>query len=184
MKIGIVKLFTVFALALGIAGAQGAAAGPLTGHTVSASGGNTWSSLSATPQGITASYSLGAYGIPVLLMSLDTDGLISITAHPTSCSSGCGWNFGADTFDFTLDAAAPDILGLTSVATNPSLGATFSMISADTFRLSIATPASGTTNVTVTSAQLDLQAVPLPATLPLLGFGIVGAAAVLRKKKA
>lgn len=65
MKIGIVKLFTVFALALGIAGAQGAAAGPLTGHTVSASGGNPWNSLSATPQAITASYSLASLKAPL-----------------------------------------------------------------------------------------------------------------------
>jgi hypothetical protein len=161
-----------------------AGAAPLDGVTVSATGGGglLWEVVDGSPHAIPAGYSFGLSGFPALQLSIDVTGLITVTASAQSCSTGCSFNLGPMTFDFTLDGSAPAILGLDNTLTDPDLGVTLSMVDADTFRMAVAGSASGIfTNVDVTTAQLDF-AVPEPASMAALAAGLLGLTAIRRRR--
>lgn len=167
---------------LSFAGEQAASASVLFGDTVSATlvSGNTslWG-VAGGPQSIPVGYDLNTPFIPILDLSLDVNGLITITPDPTSCGSGCGWNLGGATFEFTLDPSAPVIIGLTTILSDPNLGATLLDVDGSSFEVQFSGTGSGTTNADVTQGQLLFA--PEPGSLLLIGCGLTYFA-VLRRR--
>ena len=174
------------ALLLVAAGAMNAST--LSGDTISATltAGNTtlWGISSVPAQPLPAGYTLGLSGFPVLNVSIDADGLITLNPSGQSCSSGCGWNLGDATLQFVLDAGAPQITSITTETFSASLGATFALGDGHTFDINFTTPAGGTTNADLTIGQLEFAQTPEPATFFLGGAALAGFAAWKRRRLA
>jgi hypothetical protein len=86
----------------------------------------------------------------------------------------------------TIPTGSPILTGWQGISGNDSgnaIQANFSNLQSGTYFLDIAGTADGVSGGTYVG-QLNLQPVPLPATVPLLLCGIAGLGAMLRRRKA
>ncbi|HEY1934816.1 MAG TPA: PEP-CTERM sorting domain-containing protein [Acetobacteraceae bacterium] len=161
-------------------------AGPITGDTITqsfVSGFSFWNILSTSPQTIPTGYTFGLSGIPILNMSIDGNGTITMGPNGISCGSGCGYNFSGATFEFTLNNSAPAIASLGVTSNDPSLALSFSQVGARSFDISIGS-GGGTTGVDETIAQLNFAhvATPEPGSLVLMGSALIAIGMIRRRR--